>query len=132
VNGLPPEPEPDPDQAGGRGGRGGGSRGRFSRGRETSALEFLQSQRRRHLLMLEMAALMEDFDMYVAGGGDVGLTNQTGHPAAVLPYTFGGDEPHQPQCTTIIGNLFADDHILSVANAYQRVTDWHTRHPTLP
>ena len=137
VNGLPPEPEPEPaDSAAGRGGRGGrggggGSRGRFTRGRETSALEFLQSQRRRHLLMLEMAELMEGFDMYVAGGGDIGLTNQTGHPATVLPYTFGGDEPHQPRCTTIIGNLFADDHILSVAHAYQRVTDWHTRHPTL-
>jgi Asp-tRNA(Asn)/Glu-tRNA(Gln) amidotransferase A subunit family amidase len=135
VNSLPPEPDPEPaDTAGGRGGRGGGggSRGRFTRGRETSALEFLQSHRRRHLLMLEMAELMEDFDMYVAGGGDVGLTNQTGHPAAVLPYTFGGDEPHQPRCTTIIGNLFADDHILTVAHAYQRVTDWHTRQPTLP
>jgi Asp-tRNA(Asn)/Glu-tRNA(Gln) amidotransferase A subunit family amidase len=137
VNSLPPEPEPEPaDTAGGRGGRGGrggggGARGRFTRGRDATALEFLQSQRRRHLLMQEMAELMRDFDMYVAGGGDVGLTNQTGHPAAVLPYTFGGDEPQQPRCTTIIGDLFADDHILSVAHAYQRVTDWHTRHPDL-
>jgi len=37
----------------------------------------------------------------------------------------------QPQCTTIIGALFADDVILSVANAYQRATNWHEQHPKL-
>ena len=81
--------------------------------------------------MAEMAVLMEDFDMFVSGNGDVGLTNQTGHPAVVVPYDFGGDNP-QPLCTTLIGDLFTDDAILSVAHAYQRSTDWHNRHPSLP
>lgn len=122
--------------AGGRGegrggGRGGGTRARFSRGRTVTALEYLQSQRRRLLLMRQMAELMKDFDMYVSGMGDVGLTNQTGHPAVVLPYRFGEAENAQPVCTTIIGDLFADDKILSVANAYQRATNWHERHPSL-
>ena len=40
-------------------------------------------------------------------------------------------ENSQPLCTTIIGNLFEDDRILSVANAYQRATEWHMRRPTL-
>ena len=81
--------------------------------------------------MQEMAGLMQDFDMYVSGSGDVGLTNQTGHPAVVLPYRMtDGDHP-QPECTTIIGALFADDRILSVAHAYQAATDWHTRRPRL-
>ncbi len=80
--------------------------------------------------------IMEDFDMYVSGRGDVGLTNETGHPAVVLPYDFGPpprseDAPAQPLTTTIIGRLFADDKILSVAHAYQMATDWHTRHPSL-
>ena len=37
----------------------------------------------------------------------------------------------KPVCTTIIGDLFADDKMLSVAHAYQAATDWHTRHPSL-
>lgn len=108
-------------------------RGRFTRGRDVSALDFVQSQRRRHLLMREMAAAMEGFDMFVTGSGEVGLTNQTGHPAVVVPYDFGGedDEPAQPICTTIVGDLFRDDAVLSVAHAYQASTDWHLRRPDL-
>src|SRR5262245_40879184 len=122
------------DTTGGRGrggGAGGGTRARFGRGRTVTALDYLQSQRRRLLLINQMAAVMKDFDMYVSGQGDVALTNQTGHPAVVLPYTFREGDNGQPICTTIIGNLFADDSILSVAHAYQRATDWHTRHPKL-
>ncbi len=142
---LPPEPAAGEGGAGGRAGQaggagrggagrggGGGSSARFTRGRSVSAVEFLQTQRRRWILMHDMAAVMEDFDLYVSGSGDVGLTNQTGHPAVVLPYAMStGDHP-QPQCTTLIGNLFTDDVLLSVAHAYQRTTDWHTRRPALP
>jgi Asp-tRNA(Asn)/Glu-tRNA(Gln) amidotransferase A subunit family amidase len=106
------------------------SRGRFRGGRDVSGLDFVQSQRRRHILMIEMAEAMDGFDMFVSGRGQVGLTNQTGHPAVVVPYDFGGDNP-QPLTTTIVGDLFADDKILSVAHAYQRSTDWHLRRPDL-
>ena len=67
----------------------------------------------------------------------MGLTNQTGHPAAIVPYDFGvpnpdGDTPTaRPLTTTIIGDLFADDKILSVAHAFQDATDWHLRRPPL-
>ncbi|MFH1763263.1 MAG: amidase [Gemmatimonadota bacterium] len=105
-------------------------RNRFRSGRDVSALDFVQSQRRRYLLMVGMAEAMEGFDMFVSGRGEVGLTNQTGHPAVVVPYDFGGDNP-QPLTTTIIGDLFTDDKILSVAHAYQRSTDWHLRRPDL-
>ena len=81
--------------------------------------------------MHEMAAVMKDFDMYISGNGDVGLTNQTGHPAVVFPYAMTEGANSQPLCTTIIGSLFADDLICSVAHAYQKSTDWHNRHPKL-
>ena len=87
--------------------------------------------------MQEMAKAMEGFDMFVTGSGETGLTNETGHPAAVLPYDFGASntedefDHEQPICTTIIGDLFADDKILSVAHAFQSATDWHQRHPDL-
>ena len=110
---------------------------RFHGGRSVLALDFMQGLRRRRILMQEMAKAMEGFDMFVSGSGETGLTNETGHPAAVLPYDFGDSntedefDHEQPICTTIIGDLFADDKILSVAHAYQSVTDWHQRHPDL-
>ena len=126
------EPEPIPQDADETERR---RRGRFRGGRNVSALDFVQSQRRRLILMREMAEVMRDFDMFVSGSGQVGLTNQTGHPAAVVPYDYGVRNPdsesptEMPLTTTLIGDLFADDRILSVAHAFQQGTDWHLRRP---
>ena len=83
----------------GRGGAGGGGRGgdpgnptgmnvfnRWAGGRFPKALDWMQGQRRRYVLISQMQELLKDFDMYVpsANGGDVGLHSQTGHPAAVV------------------------------------------------
>lgn len=116
-------------------------RSRFTNGRGGLAIDFVQAERQRLRVMHEMAALMADYDMYVSGQGDVGLLNQTGHPAAVLPYAFGvpagqGGQPPadgkpQPLCATIVGQLFADDKILSVAHVFQMHTDFHRRRPTI-
>ncbi|MEX2467392.1 MAG: amidase [Gemmatimonadota bacterium] len=128
------EPEPLPeglDQAEQR------RRTRFTRGRDITAVEYVQSQRRRYLLMKEMERAMSGFDMFVSGSGQVGLTNTTGHPCVVVPYDFGirnpdDDSPTEmPLTTMLIGDLFADDKMLSVAHAFQARTDWHTRRPSL-
>ena len=158
----------------GRGGRGrGGGRGNgeipgdpspmaslTSRagGRAALALDFIQGQRRQHILMVRMAEFLKDFDMYVPSetNGDVGLHSTTGHPAVVVPYKFeaptspvngavmgpgvdsagvaGGPDVHynpKPICAVICGNLFNDDKILSVAHQFQMHTDVHTRHPSI-
>jgi Asp-tRNA(Asn)/Glu-tRNA(Gln) amidotransferase A subunit family amidase len=131
-DGVEPEPIPEglePAEA--------RRRGRFRRGRDTRALDYVQSQRRRLILMKEMREAMDGFDMFVSGSGHVGLTNQTGHPAAIVQYGFGVRNPDDeapttmPLTTTLIGDLFADDKILSVANAFQKKTDWHLRRPPL-
>lgn len=131
-DGVEPEPVPqglEPAEA--------RRRGRFRRGRDTTALEYMQSQRRRLILMKEMREAMEGFDMFVSGGGHVGLTNQTGHPAAIVQYGFGvrnpdADDPStMPLTTTLLGDLFADDKILNVAHAFQQRHDWHLRRPEL-
>lgn len=127
---LPPIPE-GADEAERR------RRSRFRGSRDVPALDFVQSQRRRLVLMKEMAEVMLDFDMFVSGSGQVGLTNQTGHPAAVVPYDYGVRNPdsenptEMPLTTTLIGDLFADDMILSVAHAFQMGTDWHSRRPEI-
>jgi Asp-tRNA(Asn)/Glu-tRNA(Gln) amidotransferase A subunit family amidase len=173
-----PEPQPGRGAGGGAGGAGAGGAGapggatggpppnpgnptgmaavtRWTNGRFPRAFEFVQQQRRRYILITQMAELLEDFDMYVPGGGsgqgqwDIGLHAQTGHPCAVVPYKFEpqtsrpftGGRPDttaspvaynaQPICAVLAGNLYNDDLILSVANTYQLATDWHTRHPKL-
>jgi Asp-tRNA(Asn)/Glu-tRNA(Gln) amidotransferase A subunit family amidase len=127
---------------------------RWTNGRFPRAFEFVQQQRRRYVLITQMAELLEDFDMYVPGAsgqgqGDIGLHAQTGHPCAVVPYKFEpqtarpftGGRPDttaapvaynpQPICAVLAGNLYNDDMMLSVAHKYQMATDWHTRHPKL-
>ena len=158
---------------GGGDGRGGGGGGRggipgdptplaslTSRagGRSALALDFVQAQRRQHILMVQMAEFLKDYDMYIPSetAGDVGLHATTGHPCAVVPYKFeaptrpvngavmgpGVDSAGvaggpgvaynpKPICAVLAGNLFNDDKILSVAHHFQMHTDWHTRHPRL-
>jgi Asp-tRNA(Asn)/Glu-tRNA(Gln) amidotransferase A subunit family amidase len=139
------------DRAGGADGGGRGGGGGNAGGRTALALDFIQGQRRRQILMHEMALVMADVDMYVTSSGDVTLTNQTGHPAVIVQTGFGvppqrggggggagraqttppPPQVPQPLVTTIVGGLFNDDKILSVAHAYQTATDWHNRHPKL-
>jgi Asp-tRNA(Asn)/Glu-tRNA(Gln) amidotransferase A subunit family amidase len=127
---------------------------RWTNGRFPRAFDFVNQQRRRYVLITQMAALLKDYDMYVPaatgqGSGDIGLHAQTGHPCAVVPYKFEpqtsrpftGGRPDttaapiaynpQPICAVIAGNLYNDDLVLSVAHKYQMATDWHTRHPKL-
>ncbi|HUF76342.1 MAG TPA: amidase [Longimicrobiales bacterium] len=130
--GVEPEPLPQElsDEERGR-------RGRFRDGRSTRAIDYVNAQRRRLLLLRRMAVAMEDFDLFVSGSGETALTNDTGHPAVVVPYDFGVRNPDadapttMPLTTILIGDLYADDKILSVAHAFQQVTDWHTRRPDL-
>jgi len=110
---------------------------RFTRGRDVSAVDYLQSQRERYQLMKEMERAMGGFDMFVSGSGHIGLTNTTGHPSVVVPFDFGVRNPgdpaptRMPLTTMLVGNLFADDKILSVAHAYQVRHDWHLRRPDM-
>ena len=55
----------------------------------------------------------------------------------VVPYEFGVRNPDadspttMPLTTTIVGDLFADDKIINVAQAFQSATDWHQRRPAM-
>lgn len=54
--------------------------------------------------------------------------NLAGLPGMSLPCGFVGGLPVGLQ---LIGNYFAEAHLLNVAHAYQQATDWHTRTPAL-
>ena len=122
---------------------------RFVNGRTTRAFEYVQSQRRRYLLIRKWADYMKDLDMFIGNPqADVGANAQTGHPCVVVPYKFdvpqqgggrGGAAQQtpplelkpQPICAVIVGSLFADDLILAVAHRLQVHGDIHLKHPAL-
>jgi len=104
----------------------------FRAARFIPAVEYIQANRVRTLLMEEMAERMKAVDVYVAPSfaDDNGLlTNLTGHPAVVVPNGF--DEKGSPTSISFIGGLYEEAKTLRVALAYEQATDFHTKHPVL-
>jgi len=96
------------------------------------AVEYLQANRVRYLLIQEMAKLMSQVDVYVApsfAGNNLLLTNLTGHPCVVVPNGF--NKNGSPTSISFIGGLYNEAPTLVVAKAFQDATDFHRRHPPL-
>ncbi len=105
--------------------------GRFRAGRLELALDWLQSQRHRLLAMQGVAEAMDSMDAFVSPSGEIGLTNETGHPAVVIPYASPDGESGQPRTVTLVGHPFGDDRLLGIAHALQKMGDWHRSRPDL-
>ena len=104
----------------------------FRQARFIPAVEYIQANRIRTLLMQAMVEKMKDMDVYVApsyGGNNLLLTNLTGHPAVVVPNGF--DEKDSPTSISFIGDLFEEAKVLRVAKAFQEATDFHSKHPEM-
>ena len=129
---------------------------RFVNGRTVKAFEFLQNQRRRYVLVQRWGAFMEHLDMFIgAPTADIAANAQTGHPCVVVPYKFdvpaapragGGATPPpagaaptppapplaaQPIGAVVVGALYADDAILSLAHQFQVHDETVLKHPAL-
>jgi Asp-tRNA(Asn)/Glu-tRNA(Gln) amidotransferase A subunit family amidase len=104
----------------------------FRSSRFIPAVEYIEANRVRYLVIQEMQKLMKDIDVYVApsfGGSNLLLTNLTGHPCVVLPDGF--TKEGTPTSISFIGQLFGEAKLLAVAKAYQDATDFHLKHPKL-
>jgi len=103
----------------------------FRQARLIPAVEYIQANRIRTLLMQAMAGLMAQVDVYLAPSfsDNLLLTNLTGHPAVVLPN--GSAENGLPTSITFIGRLYEEATVLAVAKAYQEATDFHRQQPPL-
>jgi len=104
----------------------------FRQARMIPAVEYIQANRARTLVMEAMAELMSKIDVYAVpsyGGNNLLMTNLTGHPAVVLPNGF--TEKGTPTSITFMGNLFSEAETLAVAKAFQDATDFHLKHPVL-
>lgn len=131
-------------------------RDRLRLGAFVSATQYVKAQRVRQLIRNEVDALLAHLDVLIAPATPivappVGQTevmvegerydvrstlirftrpfNLSGHPACAVPcgFTVAG----LPIGMQIVGRPFDEATVLRVADAYQRVTDWHTRRPPL-
>ncbi|MBC8103968.1 MAG: amidase [Cytophagales bacterium] len=96
------------------------------------ATEFLQAQRVRTFLQRAFAEAMRDVDVYVTiprVGPSLSYTNLTGHPEIVT--RCGRTEDGLPISLSFVGDLFREDAILSIANAFEQATGWNREWPTL-
>jgi Asp-tRNA(Asn)/Glu-tRNA(Gln) amidotransferase A subunit family amidase len=104
----------------------------FRQSRFIPAVEYIQANRVRTLLMQEMHRAMRDVDVFVTpsyGGNVLLLTNLTGHPAVVVPSGF--NDEGTPVSISFVGKLFGEAELLSVAKAYQDATGFQLRRPPL-
>ncbi len=102
----------------------------FRSARFVPAVEYLQANRVRSLLMSELDRAWEGVDVVVSPPFASSLllaTNLTGHPAVVLPHGF--DDDGTPVSISFVGGLWKDAEALQVARVFQSATGHHLRRP---
>ena len=123
----------------------------FRRARFLSAVDYIQAQRARSLVIDAMAKLFAQVDVIVtpSGGAQLVATNLSGHPAVIVPNGLRGEDapkatvseeddeldnpggPGTPVSLTFLGGLYGDARLLAFARAYQEMTGFHRKHPAL-
>jgi len=102
----------------------------FRTSRFIPAVEYIQANRFRTLLIEDMDLFFNQVDVYIApswAGRNLSVTNYTGHPCVVVPNGFRNGRPTSISFT---GKLFHESEVLAVAKYYQDKTEWHQKHPT--
>jgi Asp-tRNA(Asn)/Glu-tRNA(Gln) amidotransferase A subunit family amidase len=104
----------------------------FRAARFIPAVEYVNANRIRFMLIQQMQKLMEKIDVYLAPsleGNNLLLTNLTGNPCVVVPTGFTKDGTLSS--ITFMGRLFDEGKVIEVAKAFQDATDFHKKHPKL-
>jgi Asp-tRNA(Asn)/Glu-tRNA(Gln) amidotransferase A subunit family amidase len=129
----------------------------FRQNRLIPAVEYLQAQRARAMLMREFAAVVSRFDVYIApympvrsSGSATApppaptpaaqqppsairdhfqVANVCGYPAVSVPSGFTVDG--RPTSITFLGRLYNEAQILALARVYQDHARWHETNPKL-
>ncbi|MEM9077175.1 MAG: amidase [Bacteroidota bacterium] len=94
------------------------------------AVEYLQANRQRQILIEKMHQIMKDYDVLISpsfGNKQLVITNLTGHPVIAIP--TGLDDEKLPTSLTLVGNLYDEGKILLLAKQFQEVTDYDELHP---
>ncbi|MEK7381083.1 MAG: amidase family protein, partial [Gemmatimonadota bacterium] len=102
----------------------------FRTARFIPAVEYIQANRIRTLLMQRMAAVFQQVDVFITpsfGGNVLLATNLTGHPAIAMPSGF--TEQGTPVSISFIGSLCGESDLCLVARKWQEATGWHRKRP---
>ncbi len=102
----------------------------FRYARFIPAVEYIQANRLRTLLIEQLHKFMQEFDVVITpsfGGDQLLATNLTGQPCVVIPNGF--DEEGHPTSISFIGNLFDEASLLEFADYVQRNSEWDDVHP---
>lgn len=107
----------------------------FRTSRFVPAVEYINAQRHRTILMQEVNKVMQQFDAIIcpsrgAEGNQSAITNLTGNPVVCMPSGFD-KRYNTPTGISFVGNLYDEATILSIAAAYQNATPWNKMHPAL-
>lgn len=94
------------------------------------AVEYIQANRARTILIEQLHQKMKGIDVFVAPafGQNLLATNLSGHPCVVMPNGF---RDGLPGSITFTGQLFGEGKLLKVAGAYQRATGFNKKHPSM-
>lgn len=104
----------------------------FRTSRLIPAVEYINANRYRYLLLEKMTRLFESVDVFLAPadvGNNLLLTNLTGHPSIIVPNGF--DKENHPTGVTFTANLLEEEKLLAVARAFQQATEHHKKYPKL-
>lgn len=104
----------------------------FRSSRFIPAVEYIQANRFRNILIEEIHTLFSEYDVIVTpsyGGNQLQVTNLTGHPALCMPSGF--TENGSPVSITFLANLFEEEKLILLGRAYQDHTDWQEKRPPL-
>lgn len=104
----------------------------FRASRFIPAVEYINANRVRTLLIRQMNSLMDKVDLYIAPsweGDNLLLTNLTGYPCVVVPNGFS--DSGTPTSITFTGRLFDEGILIAFAKFYQDATNFHNQHPPM-
>jgi Asp-tRNA(Asn)/Glu-tRNA(Gln) amidotransferase A subunit family amidase len=105
----------------------------FRTARFYSAVDYINANRHRYLLMQEMNKTFSQYDVIITptfSGSQLAITNLTGHPAMSLPTGFN-PRNNLPTSITFLGKLYGEANLIAVAKAFQEASAFEDRHPEM-
>jgi Asp-tRNA(Asn)/Glu-tRNA(Gln) amidotransferase A subunit family amidase len=101
----------------------------FRQARFIPAVEYIQANRRRKILIEEMNQIFNSIDLYINpswSSNSLTITNYTGHPCITIPNGLVNDTPSS---ITITGKLYGEADLVHLAKFIQDRTEWHKMAP---
>lgn len=104
----------------------------FRTARFVPAVEYINAQRHRYLLMQKVNEVMQQYDAIICpsrgDGNQSAITNLTGNPVVCVPSGFD-KKFNLPTGISFVGKLFDEATLLNIADAYQKASPWEEVHP---